>query len=1187
MISIESIALIALAYLLLLFLVAYLGDLERFKTASRLNPNLIYALSLAVYCSSWTFYGAVGTASVIGLDYMAIYLGPCLVFLFGYPVMRRIIIVCKENSITSISDFISSRYGKSRRIAVLVTVIAVVGSLPYIALQLKAVSLSFLVLSDQGNLATDLSENFSPSNMAFYTGVIMTLFAVLFGTRHLDATEHHSGMVLAISFESIVKLIAILAVGFYSCHLLLSGSQSVLIESSQSSFGKIISEGISEFNLSSGSSTWVSFITKTILSMGAIILLPRQFQMTVVEAHNHHQFKTAMWVMPIYLLLTTFIVIPISFAGTSLLPEEQADLYVLTLPLASGNQGISLLAFIGGLSAATGMVIVAVISLSTMVCNDLVMPNLIRIKQLDLLSRNDLDSIILLIRRLAIIALVAGAYGYFKLMDINAQLANIGLVSFAAAIQFFPAVICAIFWKGANSKGVYWGLIGGFIVWAYTLMFPTILTPSALQSVWSNSSWLHPQALFGMQLNDSLSHGVVWSLLVNVFLLVTLSLANKQTLLEKMQASRFYHTGVIGKSVAQIDADQPILVHPDSLRILTERIIGVKNTENLFQQYEAKSGVDLSQSTRVDRQLISLTQTAIGSVIGSVSAQKVISEVVIGEEEYLDEVTTLVDEASSVLQFNRHLLQTTLQNITHGISVVDKDLNLVVWNQRYIDLFNYPENFIYVGKPIAEVLVYNAKRGDFQERDPVEEIRKRIHFLHKKAPYKNIRTRPNGVVIKSTGEPMSNGGFVTTYEDITENVRASELLKTANEELEDRVLERTKELKSLAEELEKTTRSKTHFLAAASHDLLQPITAARLFAHSILDLSHKEPNIGMLASNIDHSLDTANELLRALLDISKLDSGGIQPNYSVFDLKQFIADILLELEGVAADKKIELTSNAPSIMVLSDRQLLLSVMQNLVTNAIRYTQEGGRVEVIAEESESDEGRMARICVSDNGIGIEPSDLERIFSEFYQIKDTAIKSVGGLGLGLSIVERISSLLGLQVSVESTPGKGSQFSVELPISNQDVTIIPSASERKFVAPNEKLSGLRVLYLDNDESVLKGMKALLEGWGCVVSCVTTYKEGIKALGNAQYQIVLADFRLDYEETGLDFLRAAKNRNEKALVHGVLITAERDKSIEDQTLSYGFNYLAKPVQPVSLKSVIFSLLNKIEENEERSTMS
>jgi len=1176
MLSLQSIALIALAYLVLLFLIAYLGDLDNFSIVNRLNPNVIYALSLAVYCSSWTFYGAVGTASVIGLDYIAIYLGPCLVFLFGYPVMRRIIIVCKKNSITSISDFISSRYEKSRRIGVLVTVIAVFGSLPYIALQLKAVSLSFLVLGDQASITDALSESYSSDNIAFYTGVIMALFAVLFGTRHLDATEHHSGMVLAISFESTVKLIAILVVGFYASHLLLD-------ESSSHDLGSIVSTGALNYNFSNGSSTWASFLTKTILSMGAIILLPRQFQVTVVEAHSHHQFKTAMWVMPIYLLLTTLIVIPIAFAGTSLLPGEQADLYVLSLPMAAGNQWVSLLAFIGGLSAATGMVIVAVISLSTMICNDLIMPNLIRIKRLDILNRNNLDSIILLIRRLAIVALVAGAYGYFKLMNLNAQLANIGLVSFAAVIQFMPAVLFAIFWRGANSKGVYWGLMGGFLVWAYTLMLPTVLTPDTLVSIWSNASWFNPEALFGVRINDPLSHGVFWSLSVNILLIVVLSLRGDQSLLEKMQASRFYYTGVWGRSVAQIGADKPILVHPDSLRILTERIIGVQNTSNLFKQYQSKSGVDLSAETQVDRQLVALVQTAMGSVIGSASAQKVISDTIIGDEEYLDEVTTLVDEASTVLQFNRHLLQTTLQNITHGISVVDEDLNLVIWNQRYIDLFQYPENFIYIGKPIAEVLEYNAQRGDFDQRDPTLEIRKRLRHLYKKTPYQNIRTRANNTVIKSTGEPMPNGGFVTTYEDITESVQASELLRAANEELEDRVAERTQELKTLTEELEKSTRSKTHFLAAASHDLLQPINAARLFAHSILERSDDTSQIANLVGNIDNSLVTANDLLRALLDISKLDSGGIQPNFSVFDLKKFISGLVVDLEGLARDKNIKLVADVPSISVLSDRQLLLSVLQNLLTNAIRYTDTGGKVDVVVE-CQANGSQVANVSVIDDGIGIDKDRVDQIFNEFYQIKVPGTEGAGGLGLGLSIVERIGRLLDLRVKVESTVGQGSRFSIDVPISENVPVSKFKSIERKFTQPTEKLQGLSVMCIDNDLVVLNAMQTLLEGWGCTTTCVTAYKQGVEALERKDYQVILADYRLDYEQTGLDFLKFGQKLCEKSRqvpVQGVLITAEQDKDIEQQSLDSGFHYLAKPVEPAVLKSVMLFLISKMEESE------
>ena len=1175
MISIQFVTTVAVGYLLLLFLIAYLGDLNRFRPFVPINANLVYALSLAVYCSSWTFYGAVGTASVIGLDYVAIYLGPCLVFLFGYPVMRKIIIICKQNHITSISDFISSRYGKSRRIGVLVTTIAMIGSLPYIALQLKAVSLSFLVLTNTDTFGTEVASNISSVDVAFYTGAILVLFSILFGTRHLDATEHHSGMVLAISFESIVKLVAILVAGFYALTLLFDQSFSGNFAAAYNFDGPI-------YNFLGDSSTASSFITKMILSMSAIILLPRQFQMTVVEAHSHRQFKTASWVMSIYLLLTTLIVIPIAFVGTTLLPEGQADLYVLSLPIIAGNQGISLLVFIGGLSAATGMVIVAVISLSTMICNDLVMPKLIRIKQLDILNREDLNSIILLIRRLAIVLLVMGAYGYFKLMDENAQLANIGLISFAAVVQFLPATICAIYWKNAHSKGVYGGLIGGFVVWSYTLMLPTVLTPNSVVEIWSKLSWLNPHGLFGIKFDDSLTHGVFWSLLVNVFLLIVLSLQHKQSVLENMQASRFFYTGNPGSDVSPTGENEPIAVHPEALRILSERIIGQRNTQAIFNQYEMQSGVDLSLENKVDRELISLTQNAIAGVIGSASAQKVISDSVIADGENLDEMTALVDETSSVLQFNRNLLHTTLENITHGISVVDEEMNLVIWNQRYIELFEYPENLIFVGKPISEVLEYNAKRGDFAGRDSTVEIRKRLNYLSKRMSYRNIRTRPNGRVIISIGEPMPNGGFVTTYEDITESVTASEMLRKANEELEDRVAERTKKLRALTVELEKTTRSKTHFLAAASHDLLQPINAARLFSHSILERSADRSDVANLAENVDQSLVIANKLLRALLDISKLDSGGIQANLSVFDLKAFIDDLLIDLKGVASRKGVELVADTTDIAILSDRQLLFSVMQNLVSNALRYTESGGQVKLAIEVNPQDYG-LVKISVIDNGIGIEKEKLDDIFNEFYQIKTSDSERAEGLGLGLSIVERISRLLNLDVSVDSVVGQGSTFSIDVPISEERAE--PRLSNQGMLKlPVDKFSNINVLCLDNDSSVLEAMQVLIEGWGCTITPVLTYKEGLAAFSKQNYQIVLADYRLDYAETGLDFLRTVKeitDARSMAPVQAILITAEQDESIEERALEMGFYYMQKPIEPSALKSLMLFLVSDIEQQQ------
>ncbi|RBP51321.1 PAS domain-containing hybrid sensor histidine kinase/response regulator [Arenicella xantha] len=1163
MFNVEFVAIIGFAYIFVLFLIAYYGDSPVYNRERNYNGNLVYALSLAVYCSSWTFYGAVGTAVVDGLDYLAIYLGPLLVFVFGYPLIRRIILICKQNRITSVSDFISSRYGKDRRIGILVTVIAVVGSLPYIALQLKALSSSFLVLVGPAARADAGFERYFSENISLVVGAVLALFTILFGTRHLDASEHHKGMILAIAFESVVKLLAILTVGYYAIYLLLEADRNLTLpqlfslESMSNAFG-------------GNTSTWSSFLTKLLLSTSAIFLLPRQFQVAMVEARDHHQFKTAMWVMPLYLILTSVIVIPIAISGMALMPNGAPDLYVLSLPLNANNPTIAMVAFLGGLSAATGMVIVAAISLSTMVCNELVMPYLISVKRWQILRRDNLNEIVLMIRRVAIVGLIAGAYGYFALMDNNTQLANIGLVSFAAIVQFLPAVLCALYWQRANRKGVYWGLIGGAGLWAYTLMLPTILSDAVVADLFARNALLHPQKLLGFELGNPLTHGVVWSLSVNIVMIIWFSLREPQSVIERIQASRFFNAGMQSSDHANMLGGQSGWVHPDALRILAEPIIGARNTDAVFREYQSQHGIDLTRQKQADPQLIGLIQTAIAGVIGTTSAQKVISDTLLGDDNHLEEVTNFVDETSSVLQFNRNLLQTTLQNITHGISVVDGDLNLVIWNDRYLSLFDYPEDLIYVGKPLRDLLQYNADRGDFGDKDRQGAIAKRLKHLQKRTSYSIVRRRQNGKTIKSTGEPMPNGGFVTTYEDITDSVHASELLRRANEELEDRVQARTQELEVLTEELRRNTRSKTHFLAAASHDLLQPINAARLFAHSIAERRSEPDAVQQLVHSLDQSLVTANELLRALLDISKLDAGGIQPNRVRFALGPMIDSLLRDMQASANDKNVNLRSSVDDVNVSTDKQLLHSVLQNLVSNALRYTRAGGMVTIETEVLEQNlERKSVRISVIDTGVGIAEEHLSQIFNEFYQIKSGEKQHSRGLGLGLSIVKRISRLLDLNIRVESVFGEGSRFTLELPLVDQAV-VSSTSSVAPALVESDILRGAKVLCLDNDDSVLTAMQTLLRGWGCEVTSVSGYKEGLRAISQQPFDILLADYRLDYSETGLDFLCMATAIDDAEQAVGILVTAEQDDSLSSKAAALGFMYLAKPIEPAALRSLL-----------------
>ena len=479
-------------YMAILFWMAWRRDQEAAQPGFTQSP-VIYALAIAVYCTSWTFFGAVGTASSSGWEYLPIYLGPALVFLFLPGLLERIGNVAEREGVTTLSDFLASRYGKSRSIGALVTVAAVVGSLPYISLQLKSVGMSLQALLNQaGDVPT---QNGAESVLA--TAIGLALFAILFGARHSDLTRHNAGLMRVLAFEAIIKLAALIAVAILSLTLINSASIEAVPKVEE-----IFPADIS-----------ARFITITLLAMAAIICLPRQFHVGFIERRNAQDLKVARWLFPIYMLLTSVVVIPITLAGAGLLPSNiPADLYVLELPLINGNAWLALLVFLGGFSAATGMVIVATIALSNMVTNELIVPLFMRSGNLSNIS-GDAGGRILSIRRLVIIAIILLAYGYFRIGGSSEALAQIGLLSFAAAAQFAPALIGAVYWRGAKRPGAVWGLSLGLAAWAYTLFIPVILGHNAMMAFLP--VWLDPHALLGLSFGDSLVHGVFWSLGLN------------------------------------------------------------------------------------------------------------------------------------------------------------------------------------------------------------------------------------------------------------------------------------------------------------------------------------------------------------------------------------------------------------------------------------------------------------------------------------------------------------------------------------------------------------------------------------------------------------------------------------------------------------------------------------------------
>ena len=719
---------VAFGYLGALFAIAYYGDKRADEGRSLIRNPYIYALSIAVYCTSWTFYGSVGRAASSGVSFLPIYIGPTLTFVLWWFVLRKIIRISKANRITSIADFIASRYGKSTLLAGLVTVIAVVGIMPYISLQLKAVSTSFNVLLQYPEIVMP-EHRWVPvlSDTAFYVAASMAVFAILFGTRHIDATEQHEGMVAAIAFESLVKLLAFLAVGVFVTFGLYDGFGDVFARAAERP------ELIRLFTIE-GAGGYGQWATLTILAMAAIICLPRQFQVIVVENTDETHLEKAMWLFPFYLLAINVFVLPIAFGGLLHFPggDVDPDTFVLTLPMAEGQEWLALFVFIGGLSAATAMVIVAAVALSTMVCNDLVMPILLRLSWLKLTAREDLGGLLIGIRRTAIIVVLLLGYLYVRLIGESYALVTIGLVAFVAAAQFAPAIIGGIFWTGATRAGAVTGLVAGSLVWAYTLLLPSFARSGWLPAEFVELgplgiALLKPYELFGLSGLDEISHAVVWSMLANLVGYIGVSLITNQSAVERAQAKLFVDVDQRADGRSRLwRGTAPI----DELRELLTRFIGARRAKRAFDRYAASRGLDLTAAAAADAELVQFAERELAGAVGAASARVMVGSVVTEEAPGIEQVMEILDETSQVIEYSHRLEENSAK-----LEAATAELRAA--NDRLKELDRLKDDFI---STISHEL-----------RTPLTSIRSFAEILHDTPDMATVqRSEYHGIIIKES-----------------------------------------------------------------------------------------------------------------------------------------------------------------------------------------------------------------------------------------------------------------------------------------------------------------------------------------------------------------------------------------------------------------------------------------------------
>ena len=1159
----------AFAYLCGLFLVAWWGDRFTRRDASGRGRPVRYALSLAVYCTSWTFFGSVGLAATTGLDFLPVYIGPVLMFLIGWPLIIRVVRLAKSQNSTSIADFLAARYGKNEALGVIVTIIAVLGILPYLALQLKAVSISV-----EAVFGPHMGERASIAigDTAFTVATVMAVFTMLFGTRHIDATEHQDGLMLAIATESVVKLLSFIAVGVFVTWWMFAGPGDLY----QAALKAPAVERMLGHDISPGYWIAVSF-----LSAVCILVLPRQFHVTVVENTSEREVRRAAWLLPLYLVLINLFVVPIAIAGLIKLPGSglQADTFVLALPIAAESKTVTMLAFVGGLSAATAMVIVDCVALAIMVSNNLVLPLILRQRLSDAPTGPgalpepkespgpEMGHFLIQVRRVVIVLLVTLAYIFYRTLGQYGGLASIGLLSFAAIAQLAPAFLIGLFWRRATARGAIAGIVAGFVVWAYTLLLPWMIRGgifplSILEQGPFGLTMLRPEKLFGLDLQP-LTHGVMWSLGANILGCIIGTLSREPTPIERVQANIFIIDDKPKSSPAFRLWRSSVTV--GDLMKTVARYLGTERTNRSFEEYANSRSIELLAHAESDIHILRFTEHLLASAVGAASARLILSLLLRRKSVGNQSALRLLDDASEALQYNRDLLQSALDQVRQGLAVFDKEMQLVCWNRQFRELLDLPSEFGRVGVPLARIIRFLAERGDLGPGDTLKLVNERLYKLAvSQETYQERRVKGAELVLEVRSSSMPQGGIVVTYADITERVQAAEAL-------ERRVKERTAELTKVNHALEEAkgkaeeaNLDKTRFLAAASHDILQPLNAARLYATTLVERVGNSAEAS-LVRNVDASLEAVEEILSTLIEISRLDAGRLEPEISTFPMREVLEQMRVEFAPAAAKKGLELRIVDCGGYVRSDRRLLRRVLQNLVSNAIKYTPRG---KVLVGCRRRDGAIL--IQVGDTGPGIPAEKQALVFKEFERLPETA-SAVRGLGLGLSIVERIGRVLDHPITLVSRPGSGTLFSIAVQSATPVRAAEPTAPQPRAPA-GLPVHHLAVLCVDNEPAILDGMRALITNWGCRVEAATSEADAMLAIGRGfAPDIVLADFHLDHG-TGLDAIAAVRAKTRRSMP-AIVITADHSPEVQKRVREAGHALLRKPLKAAALRALLAQL--------------
>ena len=1043
------VALLGIGYLLLLFAIAYATDKSRERGHSLIDNPWVYSLSLAVYCTSWTFYGSVGQAASTGLAFLPIYLGPTLIFLLGPSLLKRLVSFCRAEGVTSLPDLLEVLYGKGWGLGALATTVMVVGITPYIGLQLKAVGYTFDLLTGR----TAASGIFGDAS--FWAALALSIFAGLFGARSLVASERHEGMVAAVVFESAVKLGAFLVLGLYITFGIGGGLREIFEKSmADPALSKL-------FLLGEGSGvalpTWV---TLTLLSASAVILLPRQFHMLVVENVQLRHLRTASWAFPAYLLLINALVLPVALVGRLYGGDLIPDFYMISLPLTRGHNSLAFLAFLGGFSAATSMVIVAAVALSTMIMHHpgvAVLGGLF--PGLRKLGSRDVSAHLLFTKRAIIFAVVLLGYAFKRSIGDSHTLVATGLLSFSAMMQFVPATLLGLYWKGRTRTGALAGLAAGFSVWIYTL-----LLPSFVDSGWMNEAFLthgpwgiellRPRALFGLQGFDTWTHALIWSLLFNIGAFFTFSFLSSKP-----------EEGV------QLSALQGAWATKAELEGLLTRFVGAKMAQDVLGALPERSSPQL---------LLEATERCLASALGAPSAHMIINSTVAWPSEHAVEILDVFGGVSQTLVNSRDALERRLRElmVLHEAShALSRSLDIDTLLQEVLLLIKREFGFEHLGVRLLdddgimrirshvglsdEYVAASAMAPShetyfgscFLDARPIvvgdtRDIDKPLLFskLVKDVPISAFIHAPmiyEGRVIGVLTAYTSRGAvhftdeFVELFAALANQLAMAAInaqlyaeVQAYSHAMEDKVERRTAELQKANARLLELDRLKSDFLSTVSHELRTPLTSIRSFSEILLryDVDDAEKRKKFVAIIHDEA-ERLTRMINDLLDLSKIEAGRLELFPKSLELESVFARSVGTTQPLSAEKGITLISAVePGLTtVYADADRLHQVLTNLISNSVKFSPEGGTIWL----SGALKGDFALISVQDEGPGIPPDRLEQVFERYHQVRDPQKSHPLGTGLGLTISREIVEKMGGNIWVESTFGDGAVFYFTVPL------------------------------------------------------------------------------------------------------------------------------------------------------------